>query len=244
MSKSKAANQTQEQKLAEQIISEVNKRLRLGESSVPTPEECLAFKMIIAELVGRTAPIVRKLKLEGKDAAARELEESQAIFCAEALAYPRITSSLPTILNISPEQNLQTCARAVTTFLKDALPYLGQPVEQKPTEASGAKAEKTTKKQPWRDDDPDYILLSNAIVSFTDSKIPLSTMSSRLKPDSSPVRYMRRGQRCKVHIGDFIKYIKTKYPSMGNESEIADEFLADAEARKKQIDKTKRIHRQ
>ena len=87
------------------------------------------------------------------------------------------------------------------------------------------------KKQPWLNDAPDYMLLSEAIVKFAGSKPAVSTLSKKITPDG-PIRYMRRGRRCKVHIGDFRKYAQKHYPQYALESEIVDEYLADVEARK------------
>lgn len=62
-----------------------------------------------------------------------------------------------------------------------------------------------SKKVPWSDDASDYMKASEAIVNFTDSKMLLSKLSKILKPDG-PIRYMRKKQRCKIHIGDFHAY--------------------------------------
>jgi hypothetical protein len=130
--------QTKEQQLAAQIIKDVKKRLRVGESSAPTAKECSAFMSTIPELVEQVELIIHKLKLECKDAAARELEEKLKQVGVEAFIYPKTSSCLPNLLNISPEKNLQSNAGAFTRFLERALPYLGaQPAEQKPPGASG-----------------------------------------------------------------------------------------------------------
>jgi hypothetical protein len=92
---------------------------------------------------------------------------------------------------------------------------------------------KSDKDQPWRDDALDYISNSEAIVKFTDSKMPLSKLSKLLRPDG-PIRYMRKGQRCKVHIGDFREYARKRYPPDEDAAEIAAEYWADIQARKEE----------
>jgi hypothetical protein len=99
------------------------------------------------------------------------------------------------------------------------------------TEAKVKRVEESSKEQPWNNDAPDYIPNSQAIVKFTDSKMPLSSLSKLLTP-SGPIRYMRKGKRCKVHIGDFIQYAKKHYPADDIVAELASEYLANIEARK------------
>ena len=72
--------------------------------------------------------------------------------------------------------------------------------------------------------------LSEAIVKLADGKPALSTLSKKITPDGS-IRYMRRGQRCKIHIGDFREYAQKHYLSDDLAGEIADEYMADIEAR-------------
>jgi hypothetical protein len=108
---------------------------------------------------------------------------------------------------------------------------------------SGGENDGQTKEQLWRDDDPDYMSLSEAVSKLGDSKIPLSTLSKQLTP-SGPMRYMRKGQRCKVHIGDFRRHIKSKYPGADVESEVAEGYLADVEARKKTEQRRKQTNNQ
>lgn len=89
------------------------------------------------------------------------------------------------------------------------------------------------KKQLWEDTNLGYMYLSKAVVQFADNKGALSTWSKRVKHDqTSNIRYMTKGQRCKVHIGDFRNYIQTKHPEIEMAGEIADEFMANLEARK------------
>lgn len=91
-----------------------------------------------------------------------------------------------------------------------------------------------TKRVPWDKNNPNFILLSEAVVKFADGKIPLPTLSKRVSPDG-PILHMRLGQRCRVHIGEFREYIKREYPTLDVGAEIAEEYVADIEARKSEI---------
>ncbi|MHC4461407.1 MAG: hypothetical protein ACYS6W_02270 [Planctomycetota bacterium] len=93
------------------------------------------------------------------------------------------------------------------------------------------KQEKASKEQPWKNNIVDYMLLSEAIATFAGSKPAVSTLSKKITPDG-PIRYMRRGRRCKVHIGDFREYAQKHYLSDALAAEIVDEYMADMEARK------------
>lgn len=90
-----------------------------------------------------------------------------------------------------------------------------------------------SKKVPWGDDDPDYMYASEAIVKFTNGKMPVPTLSKLLTPEG-PIRYMRRGRRCKVHVGEFIRYVRQHYLSDAFAAVISEEHIADIEARKLQ----------
>jgi hypothetical protein len=50
---------------------------------------------------------------------------------------------------------------------------------------------------------------------------------------------MRKGQRCRVHIGDFREYANQHFLPDELANEIADEILAGREFRQKQIDQKK-----
>lgn len=90
------------------------------------------------------------------------------------------------------------------------------------------------KRQPWADDAPDYLENSEAVVKFTDGKLKLSRLSKILKPEG-PIRYMRKGRRCKVHIGDFIEWCKNRFLTDKFANELADEVFAQREAIKEEI---------
>jgi hypothetical protein len=111
-----------------------------------------------------------------------------------------------------------------------------QPPEQNRPEDSDAE----TKEQPWRDDAPDYMENSEAVSIFTGSKMPLPTLSNMLRKPGNAIRWMRKGRRSKVHIGDFGNYAKRHYVSDELANEIADEVLADREAQQEQENLHKR----
>lgn len=111
-----------------------------------------------------------------------------------------------------------------------------QACEKEPVETTTNRNEtegdsQISREVAWDDKNPDYMSLSEAIVKFTDNKLSLPTVSKRLKPNG-PVRYMRKGRRCRVHVSDFRKDVKDLYPQLAFSSETADEILADYEAKK------------
>jgi len=83
-------------------------------------------------------------------------------------------------------------------------------------------ADKKTKEIPWDENNPDFMPGSEAIARLADNKIALSTLSSKLKPDGD-IRYMRKGQRNRVHIGDFVLYLKNEHPALTIKPETLDE---------------------
>jgi len=67
-------------------------------------------------------------------------------------------------------------------------------------------AQDTAKEQPWADDAPEYLPLSEA-AKLIDNRLSLSALSKLLSADGE-IRYMRKGRRCKVHIADFRRYMQ------------------------------------
>ena len=90
-------------------------------------------------------------------------------------------------------------------------------------------------KHTWDDRDTEFISNSDAIVDYA-SSMTLSTLSKTLTP-SGPIRYMRNGQRCKVHIGDFRAYVGGL--SNVDLEALADEVFAQREATKDAMQKEK-----
>jgi DNA-directed RNA polymerase subunit RPC12/RpoP len=71
--------------------------------------------------------------------------------------------------------------------------------------ASGLSA---TKQQPWQEDAPEYLALKEAL-KLIDERFSMATLSKYLT-STGEMRYMRKGQRCKVHIGDFRRFMQTR----------------------------------
>lgn len=91
------------------------------------------------------------------------------------------------------------------------------------------------KQQLWDDESPEYMDNSEAIVTFTKGKLKLPRLTKQLNKPNNQIRFMRKGRRCKVHIGDFKLWAEKRFPTDKFAAEIADEVLADREARKKEI---------
>ncbi len=66
-----------------------------------------------------------------------------------------------------------------------------------------------TKQQPWANRNSDYMPLSIAIPRLADGQITIDSLSKTLTP-GSPMRHMRIGRRCKVHIGDFMQWWESR----------------------------------
>jgi hypothetical protein len=90
----------------------------------------------------------------------------------------------------------------------------------------------TGQEHRWEDDAPEYISNSEAVTRLADNRLPLSQLSKMLTPHG-PIRYMRKGQRCKVHIGDFMRYAKVQGWTKSAEADEENEgYIADIEERK------------
>jgi hypothetical protein len=104
------------------------------------------------------------------------------------------------------------------------------------TKSQIKQAKVPTKEQPWADVAPEYLSNSKAI-KLADGRISIKKLGKLLKPNGT-MRYMRRGHRCKVHIGDFTEYIKTLGPDMFSE-EMFSKYYEGVEARKEEERHTK-----
>lgn len=78
-------------------------------------------------------------------------------------------------------------------------PSVSKPVGEKVAQAS-------TMELPWADDAPEYLLLSQA-QKLIDNRFSLQTLGRLCKPDGR-IRYMRKGRRRRVHVADFLQYMK------------------------------------
>ncbi len=116
--------------------------------------------------------------------------------------------------------NLRFCARTAR--------------EQQQLQKNGGQGDAESKEQPWDENNSDYMANSDAITTFTRGKMTLSALSKLLTPDGS-ICYMRKGQRARVHIGDFRDFASKKFVSDELANEIADEIFADREAKKEEM---------
>jgi hypothetical protein len=89
---------------------------------------------------------------------------------------------------------------AVLVEVRGVLSAMNEPERTVPQQGT------PTKQQTWSDDDPAYLHLSEA-VKLTDGRLSLSALSRLLVPQGE-VRYMRMGRRCRVHLGDFRRFLK------------------------------------
>ena len=151
---------------------------------------------------------------EGQDLLERYLssvmcpDEAKRLILREALGRAFGTHIHPVAVLESEEvtQGLEGLS-AVVLEIRSALASTGEP-------------EDASKKQPWVDDAPAYLPLSEAR-KLIDERLSLPTLSKLCRPDG-PVRYMRRGRRCKVHLGDFRRHMQ----SQQSDPEWAKAFLA------------------
>lgn len=92
---------------------------------------------------------------------------------------------------------------------------------------------------PWDDDNPDYIPLQEAVNIADDDSITVKNMSRLLKDPEFPIHHMHKGKRCKVHLGEFRRWLKyAKYGTITDEA--IERYIAGiqertADARKKKI---------
>jgi hypothetical protein len=124
----------------------------------------------------------------------------------------------------------------IESLSNDAVKF-EQPTKEDQEKAGQGNIE--SKEQPWDENNLDYMQNSEAIATFTKSKMALSALSKLLDPNGS-IRYMRKGQRARVHIGDFRDYASKHYVPDKLANEIADEVLANRAAQREEEDRRKR----
>ena len=141
-----------------------------------------------------------------------------------------------TQIDITRDQMIEPALRAIEAELTG-----GGDAENTGTNArtrTKARTLGTMSEIAWDQKDPNYIPASEAIVTFTESKLPLYKLSKMLTPDGA-IRYMRKRPRCRVHIGDFRTWAHKEYPLDSVREQIADDVLADRAARQSKIDRHK-----
>jgi hypothetical protein len=97
-------------------------------------------------------------------------------------------------------------ARSGENHTTTIVPPAGARSDEKPPTRPAEPGQ--TKRQPWSKDATEYLPLTEA-VKLTDGYLSLQALSKKMKP-TGEMRYMQKGQRCKVHIADFYRYIKSQ----------------------------------
>jgi len=143
------------------------------------------------------------------------------------------------MMSIYPILNIDLLHNVGCDLIEIYLIYIENDLKDKGLLKKSMPKDNESKEVPWSDDDSNYMLNSEAIVKFTNSKMSLSKLTKDLKNPNNEIHHMQKGRRCKVHIGDFIKYAKQHYLPDADAAEIANEYLADIEARKLQEDQKK-----
>jgi len=101
------------------------------------------------------------------------------------------------------------------------------------------------KEQPWADDAPDYlpnsiaVKLAHKVAGDTD--LDVKKLGKLCLPDGA-FRYMRNGQRTKVHVGDFMRWLKETTDGAPSD-EIVGAWLEGVERRKQEAAQQKRTAR-
>ncbi len=87
----------------------------------------------------------------------------------------------------------------------------------------------------WNDRLPGYMMSGEARRKYTGGRLIASSLSKKL--GAIPVHFMRYGQRCKVHEGEFHAWAKKEYPgeylTIEERAEIADEVQSEREKQKR-----------
>jgi len=103
----------------------------------------------------------------------------------------------------------------------------------------GGKA--NSKEQPWADDAPEFLHNIEALKLDSAGQLDLKKLGRLLIPKGD-IRFMRKGRRCKVHIGDFRHYLSAQKGGAVTDEAI-DEYLRGVEQRKQEVDRSKRAAR-
>lgn len=93
---------------------------------------------------------------------------------------------------------------------------------------SAAKAPPTSQEIPWNESAEAFITGKEAI-AIADGKIAPTKLSKTCRPDG-PIRYMRKGQRLRVHVGDFREWLRSA--NSAEDFDRVDAYVAGVEERK------------
>lgn len=95
--------------------------------------------------------------------------------------------------------------------------------------------------QPWAAAAPEYLPNTEALKLADGDQLDLKKLGRLLTPDGD-IRYMRKGRRCKVHIGDFRHYLSAQKGGAVTDEAI-DDYLRGVVKRKAAVDRSKRAAR-
>jgi hypothetical protein len=110
---------------------------------------------------------------------------------------------------------------------------LPKPAGPTPVPATSADAN-ATKAQPWSDDAPEYIPNKDA-VNLACGDITLKRLGQLCQPNGS-FRYMRKGRRTKVHVGDFRQFLVSWRAKYRVADDASDEEIQTALSEERKLD--------
>jgi hypothetical protein len=135
------------------------------------------------------------------------------------------------------QQRRNSAENELSTFLNDIgakvddLATVALPVKHALAETgpgAGNVAPVDTKEQPWvdnPDDAPDFLSLTEAR-KLIDDRLTLSALSKKMRHDGK-IHYMKKpGYGCRAHIGDFLRYFKSR-PNDPEYVKIVASFIAN-----------------
>ena len=91
---------------------------------------------------------------------------------------------------------------------------------------------------PWDDSNSEYITLKEAVNLANDDSITIRQMSRLLEGPDYPVQHMHKGQRCKIHLGQFRAWLKYAQQGIVTDKAIQ-KYLKGIEERKASVQKNK-----
>ncbi|MEJ2705601.1 MAG: hypothetical protein P8Z79_24445 [Sedimentisphaerales bacterium] len=92
---------------------------------------------------------------------------------------------------------------------------------------------------PWDDDNAEYVLLQEAVNLANSDSITLKSMSRLLEDANFPVHHMHKGRRCKIHLGEFRRWLKFAQHGRVTDKSI-EKYLKGVRERKEQAQRKKR----
>lgn len=93
----------------------------------------------------------------------------------------------------------------------------------------------------WEEDNNEYIPLKDVVNLANDDSIALKSMSRTLRNPKFPVHRMHKGHRCKVHLGDFRKWLE--YAKHGKITDKAIKKYLDGVEKRKETAQQKKLRK-